>query len=764
MVLMWSIVSHGWVRIMEGDVKDSSEYAKTTLLRWVNERIKTIAPELYRRIINFGTCWKDGLVLAALCNSIKSNLLDVNSLTQLAPYNRIEVCMATAEEQLSIPRLIEVCDFAEENPDERMIMVYISEFWRSELSKIGQTEFIPQKKGERLEVWLEEEQMQLVKQVQVAAEERAKIVGEMDKLMEQEDDARDSLEQLNASLREKQQIYKDMTDKVRYATPQQQVEIEQVLNECRAQIETLSRGIEEHVRQVQFLSSRVTEEKQHRSEVTERLNEFTTLYDERVAALRVLRGEAGPENEDATDDDEDDSDDEDAITQEEVKRELLRKMQEQNLDPSLLQTINVNATAGLAPIDERYLQMQREKDMITRMMKEQSVMIDKIKFDYQAQLEQQQREMESAKKQMMEQQLTLTPNVYGNMRDFAFEAQALLNKPLSGPTLKEGYFSKAGGKLALFRKRWFVLKQEGLYYFKTNKDLKKPQGVIPLSMVIDVLIVSEDDRKHSFLFNIISVKKTFPCKCETHDDLREWVSEIRKAVDRSKREAVKRTLPMKETRQLQPVAAQPAKPTLPQSLQPPPAGPLANAIYQADKQQAQTLASRTLQPQHLAPADAAPGQPPAIGTVGYGNAGLAALAKPGGVSSLGALSTPSMPFSSQYGGVQTPGLGQPGAPGLGGVQAAGLGGMQTPGLGAPQGAGLGGVQQPGLGGMQGGAVQAQNVNGLGMAPAAPASTLAAPQGIYGTQAEQLRALLAANPGLLSQLNPSVLQQLNIGIQ
>jgi len=626
-------------------------------------------------------------------------------------------------------------------------MVYIAEFWRSELKKIGSSEFIPQKKGDRLEVWLEDEITHLAKQIQVLAEQRQNIITTLDKFMEEEDSNRDDLETLKASINEKQNIYKDMTEQQRYANPQQQQEIETFLMDVRTQIEKLSRGIEEHVRHMDYLLARQKEETEKKDKIKEQLKILTTLYNERNVSLKLLHGESIKENDD---DDTDDSSDDDDVTQEEVMAQLRKKMEEQGLDPSLLQNINVTAQTGLAPLDEKYLQMQREKDMIARMMKEQANMIEKIKTDYQSQLLQQRTEYDEAKKKLLEEQFSMDKSVAMSIQEYAFVSQALLNRPLSGVTLKEGFVYKAGGKLALFRKRWFILKAEGLFYFKNNKDLKKAQGCIPLEGIIDVLVTQ--DSKKAFLFNIITVKKTFPCKCDSHDDGFEWVSELKKAVDRIKKEKLKNILPSREATTIAP-PKQPNNPTPAQ----PPVGPLANAMYKADLPQNSGRPEQPEQPIGLgAPMN------PNYEMNRANTSSFRGLGAPGGMQ-------------GGLGGMPNQGLAGLGAPG--GMQG-GLGGMPNQGLaglGAPGGmqGGLGGMPNQGLGGLGAtpmgnpmiGSPYGQSPGGLGGGLGGPAP-MGQPQpaaggGLSPEQQAQLRALIMANPSIVSQLNPALVQQLQL---
>ena len=64
----------------------------------------------------------------------------------------------------------------------------------------------------------------------------------------------------------------------------------------------------------------------------------------------------------------------------------------------------------------------------------------------------------------------------------------------------QGYLTKEGGKHKSWRKRWFILADNCLYYFKSPSD-KEPLGIIPL----ENLEVREytDTRKNVSIINVL---------------------------------------------------------------------------------------------------------------------------------------------------------------------------------------------------------------------------------------------------------------------
>eukprot|EP01156_Anaeramoeba_ignava_P021723 Anaeramoba_ignava/c19616_g3_i1.p1 GENE.c19616_g3_i1~~c19616_g3_i1.p1 ORF type:complete len:190 (+),score=74.07 c19616_g3_i1:1-570(+) len=70
---------------------------------------------------------------------------------------------------------------------------------------------------------------------------------------------------------------------------------------------------------------------------------------------------------------------------------------------------------------------------------------------------------------------------------------------------KKGWLTKQGGHYKNWKKRWFLLSYNCLYYFKSEKD-SKPRGIIPLDGVT-VEIQENLFRKKKFIFEIQSTGK-----------------------------------------------------------------------------------------------------------------------------------------------------------------------------------------------------------------------------------------------------------------
>eukprot|EP01117_Protostelium_nocturnum_P001259 TRINITY_DN1157_c0_g1_i1.p1 TRINITY_DN1157_c0_g1~~TRINITY_DN1157_c0_g1_i1.p1 ORF type:complete len:1157 (+),score=243.01 TRINITY_DN1157_c0_g1_i1:169-3639(+) len=65
-----------------------------------------------------------------------------------------------------------------------------------------------------------------------------------------------------------------------------------------------------------------------------------------------------------------------------------------------------------------------------------------------------------------------------------------------GVAEKKGWCSKQGGRFKTWKKRWFVLKDNCLYYFKSQQPDEQPCGIIPLENV-QVRVAEKADRKNN---------------------------------------------------------------------------------------------------------------------------------------------------------------------------------------------------------------------------------------------------------------------------
>eukprot|EP01114_Cavostelium_apophysatum_P012921 TRINITY_DN3016_c0_g1_i1.p1 TRINITY_DN3016_c0_g1~~TRINITY_DN3016_c0_g1_i1.p1 ORF type:complete len:622 (+),score=170.28 TRINITY_DN3016_c0_g1_i1:295-2160(+) len=96
---------------------------------------------------------------------------------------------------------------------------------------------------------------------------------------------------------------------------------------------------------------------------------------------------------------------------------------------------------------------------------------------------------------------------------------------------KGGWLTKRGHKVKNWKRRWFVLRDPTLCYYKSPRD-STPAGVIILDDILH--IVSEDDvsegnladQKPNFWFEIVTKKSSFLICAESEADMKDWVEAI----------------------------------------------------------------------------------------------------------------------------------------------------------------------------------------------------------------------------------------------
>eukprot|EP00727_Mastigamoeba_balamuthi_P000781 m51a1_g1070 putative alpha actinin (1100) ;mRNA; r:849859-853784 len=121
--MLWSIILDYQIKGIS--VEELS--AKEGLLLWCQR--KTAG---YRdvKVDNFTTSWVDGLAFCALLHAHRPGCLDYAALDKANARQNLELAFSIAEQQLGIPRLLDVEDLVDTaRPDERSVMTYISEWF-----------------------------------------------------------------------------------------------------------------------------------------------------------------------------------------------------------------------------------------------------------------------------------------------------------------------------------------------------------------------------------------------------------------------------------------------------------------------------------------------------------------------------------------------------------------------------------------------------------------------------------------------------------
>jgi len=98
---------------------------------------------------------------------------------------------------------------------------------------------------------------------------------------------------------------------------------------------------------------------------------------------------------------------------------------------------------------------------------------------------------------------------------------------------KEGYLTKCGGSIKTWKKRWFVLKGDTLFYFKTPKDTDLT-GSINLEIDSEC---KEDNRqeKGKYYFTISTSKRVFVIYSDKEQTSKEWVKAINEKIKELKK-------------------------------------------------------------------------------------------------------------------------------------------------------------------------------------------------------------------------------------
>eukprot|EP00056_Hartaetosiga_gracilis_P007801 m.112274 g.112274 ORF g.112274 m.112274 type:complete len:903 (+) comp12781_c3_seq1:216-2924(+) len=148
-----------WMLILRFEIQDISEdqlNAKDALLLWCQRKTE---PYSNVDVQNFHMSWKDGLAFCALIHRHCPNLIDYNSLKKGNVRENLETAFSVAENELDIPRLLDVDDMVEcVKPDERSIMTYVAAYYKK-FASFNQSEVAGKKIMTVLETNMEHERL-----------------------------------------------------------------------------------------------------------------------------------------------------------------------------------------------------------------------------------------------------------------------------------------------------------------------------------------------------------------------------------------------------------------------------------------------------------------------------------------------------------------------------------------------------------------------------------------------------------------------------
>eukprot|EP00727_Mastigamoeba_balamuthi_P012042 m51a1_g7460 putative p21-activated protein kinase (489) ;mRNA; r:146844-149083 len=109
--------------------------------------------------------------------------------------------------------------------------------------------------------------------------------------------------------------------------------------------------------------------------------------------------------------------------------------------------------------------------------------------------------------------------------------QAPLSPSLWAEPDKEGFLNKRGHVVKNWKRRWFRLKRDTLFYFKEKTD-PQPVGEIPLRNC-ELDVTTKLGKEHCFMLNSRASQKVFFIQATTKQELDEWVASIQKGRDYS---------------------------------------------------------------------------------------------------------------------------------------------------------------------------------------------------------------------------------------
>jgi len=102
-----------------------------------------------------------------------------------------------------------------------------------------------------------------------------------------------------------------------------------------------------------------------------------------------------------------------------------------------------------------------------------------------------------------------------------------------GNPVKAGFLTKQGGSVKTWKKRWFVLKGDTLWYFKTQKD-QEQTGYIKFESNSVCQMEASKNKKNCYFFSVGTSRRTFLMYADAEQQAKEWVDHINKALKEMK--------------------------------------------------------------------------------------------------------------------------------------------------------------------------------------------------------------------------------------
>ncbi|GAM20685.1 hypothetical protein SAMD00019534_038600 [Acytostelium subglobosum LB1] len=103
-----------------------------------------------------------------------------------------------------------------------------------------------------------------------------------------------------------------------------------------------------------------------------------------------------------------------------------------------------------------------------------------------------------------------------------------------GEIVKQGYLTKKGAMRRNWTKRWFVLKQNYLFYFKTSRD-KKPKGIIHL---VNIAVQKSYYKPFCMAIRESTENREFLICGSSQSEIDEWISSVTKCSSSTKQQLI----------------------------------------------------------------------------------------------------------------------------------------------------------------------------------------------------------------------------------
>eukprot|EP01112_Ceratiomyxa_fruticulosa_P005266 TRINITY_DN15874_c0_g1_i1.p1 TRINITY_DN15874_c0_g1~~TRINITY_DN15874_c0_g1_i1.p1 ORF type:complete len:129 (-),score=34.64 TRINITY_DN15874_c0_g1_i1:139-525(-) len=91
---------------------------------------------------------------------------------------------------------------------------------------------------------------------------------------------------------------------------------------------------------------------------------------------------------------------------------------------------------------------------------------------------------------------------------------------------KQGYLTKEGANVMTWKRRWFCIKKQDLFYSKTPDS--PPLGIIPLHLTTGVY--ESNYKLKELVFEIVTPVRTYYIEASSEKERSEWIAALREVV------------------------------------------------------------------------------------------------------------------------------------------------------------------------------------------------------------------------------------------